>query len=229
MTPSSRILVAPSILSCDFARIADEIATIERAGADLVHVDVMDGHFVPNLTLGPPIVSAIRKATKLPLDVHLMIQEPDKFLGAFADAGSDYLSVHVEALPHLQRTLSAIRKLGVKAGAALNPATPPDVLEWVVGDLDFVLVMTVNPGFGGQAYLGAVAPKVGAVASLLRARNPGALIEVDGGITDRTAPEVVRQGARMLVAGSYVFGAKDRKKAIDDLRSASQAALVRET
>ena len=220
------VRIAPSILSCDFARIGDEIASVERAGADLVHVDVMDGHFVPNLTLGPPIVAAIRKATKLPLDVHLMIESPERTVAAYADAGADLVSVHAESTTHVQRTLASLRKLGVQAGLALNPATPPDVLDWVVGDLDFVLVMTVNPGFGGQAYLGSVAPKVGAIAVRLRERNPEAFIEVDGGITDKTAPEVVALGARMLVAGSYVFGAPDRAKAIADLRRVSDAAAL---
>lgn len=222
---ASRILVAPSMLSCDFARVAEDLQRIEKAGADVVHLDVMDGHFVPNITFGPLLVAAIHRVTKLPLDVHLMVTDPDKYLPAFRDAGADYLSVHAEVLPHLQRTLATIRKLGAKAGVALNPSTPAGALPWVVPDLDFVLVMTVNPGFGGQSYLSQVAPKVGEIARLLHSRGSSALIEVDGGITDQTAPEVVRQGARMLVAGSYVFGAKDPKVAIRRMREAAERAI----
>ena len=221
---ASRFLVAPSLLACDFGRISDEVAACERAGADLLHLDVMDGHFVPNITFGPALVAAIRKCTKLPLDVHLMIEEPDRYVGAFADAGADFISVHVEAAVHLQRTLASLRKLGVKAGAGLNPATPASALDWVIPDLDFALVMSVNPGFGGQSFLAQAVPKIGEIAAKFRAAGSTARIEVDGGITEETVGEVARQGATILVAGSYVFGASDRSGAIERLRATATRA-----
>ena len=218
------IAIAPSILSCDFARIADELASLERAGADLIHVDVMDGHFVPNLTFGAPIVAAIKKATRLPLDVHLMIESPERWVEAYADAGASWISVHVEATTHLQRTLEAIRKRGVKAGVALNPATPPSAVEWVLSDVDYAVVMTVNPGFGGQKFLADAAPKAGVLSRAFRERALDGVVEVDGGVNADNAPVAARNGARILVAGQFVFSAPDRGAAIRRLRDAATAA-----
>lgn len=208
--------VAPSVLSADFARLGEEVATL--GGADLVHVDVMDGHFVPNLTLGPGIVGALRRATSLPLDVHLMIEAPEQYLEQFAAAGAAYLTVHAEACTHLHRTLQQIHDLGVKAGVALNPATPPEVLRYVLDQVDLVLVMTVNPGFGGQRFLEGLLPKVSEVADLCHSRPYGPLLEIDGGVTPAIAPRLVEAGAQILVAGSAVFGAPDRAEAIRKLR-----------
>jgi len=223
----TRIQIAPSILSADFARLADAVAEAEAAGADAIHVDVMDGRFVPNLTIGPPVVAALRRVTRLPLDVHLMIVEPERYLGRFAEAGADWLTVQVEASPHLHRTLQTIRELGIRAGVALNPATPPVAISQVLGDLDLVLVMTVNPGFGGQAFIESMLPKIAEVRRMLdEARSP-AVLEVDGGISPRTAPLVVRAGARMLVAGEAIYGAEAGvAAAIQALRTAAQESLV---
>ena len=213
------VLVAPSILSADFANLAAEIKRAEEGKADWLHVDVMDGHFVPNLTIGAPVVKSIKKNTSLPLDVHLMISDPDRYLEDFAEAGSTYCTVHVEACVHLQRTLSHIRKLGMKAGAALNPATPPECLEYVLKDLDLVLVMSVNPGFGGQAFIDAVVPKITVVRKMLDdAGNRRALISVDGGINVDTASVVSAAGAGVLVAGKSVYGSNDIAAAIRQLR-----------
>lgn len=213
-----RPLVAPSILSADFGRLADEVRAIDAAGADYVHVDVMDGRFVPNLTLGPVVVKAVRAATKLPLDVHLMIVEPERYLEAFAEAGANILTVHVETCPHLQRTLQHIRSLGVKPSVVLNPATPLSAIEEVLGDVDMVLVMSVNPGFGGQAFLERSVDKVRRLRAMFDARGLKADIEVDGGINEQTARRVVEAGATVLVAGSAVFGAKDYGAAIRSIR-----------
>ncbi len=214
--------IAPSILSADFANLASEIKRAEDGGADFIHVDVMDGHFVPNLTIGAPVVKGIHKCTRLPLDVHLMIEEPDRYLEDFAGAGSAYLTVHQEACIHLQRTLAEIRKLGMKAGVALNPATPAKHLEYVLDDLDLVLVMSVNPGFGGQKFLKAVLPKITEIRSMLDAagRND-VLISVDGGINAETAKLVSQAGANLVVAGSSIYGSKDVAKAIGDIRQAA--------
>jgi ribulose-phosphate 3-epimerase len=198
-------LISPSILSADFAKLGEEIRAIDAAGADMIHIDVMDGHFVPNLTIGPMVVEKLRPHTKLPLDVHLMISPADPYLEAFAAAGSDIITVHPEAGPHLHRSLQAIRKLGKKAGAALNPSTSEDVLDYVLEDLDLILVMSVNPGFGGQSFIESQLRKIEALRRKLDARGLSAIIEVDGGVTDKTAPAILSAGATALVAGSYVF------------------------
>lgn len=214
--------VAPSILSADFANLAAEIKRVEDGGADFIHVDVMDGHFVPNLTIGAPVVKGIRKTTRLPLDVHLMIEEPDRYLEDFCKAGSNYLTVHAEACVHLQRTLAEIRKLGMKAGVALNPATPEDHLQYVLADIDLVLVMSVNPGFGGQQFISAVLPKIRTIRSMLDAAGrKDALISVDGGINAETARLVSEAGASVVVAGKSVYGAPDVAVAIREIRAAS--------
>jgi ribulose-phosphate 3-epimerase len=200
------VKISPSILSADFARLADAVAEAEAAGADWVHVDVMDGHFVPNITIGIPVVAALREVTDLPLDVHLMIDRPERYVDAFADAGADWLTVHQEASVHLHRTVQAIRHHGVKAGVSINPATPADVLSEIAGDLDLVLVMSVNPGFGGQSFIPGSTAKVARVREILDGTgNRGAEIEVDGGIGPDTAGEVVDAGATVLVAGAAIF------------------------
>ena len=216
------IKIAPSILSADFAALAADIARVEAAGADLLHVDVMDGHFVPNLTIGPPVVAAIRKRTRLPLDVHLMIEAPERYLPAFAAAGADYLTVHAEACPHLHRTLHQIKDLGAKAGAALNPSTPLSALEYVLDDLDLVLIMSVNPGFGGQAFIPGSYRKVEGLKALVGARR--AEISVDGGVNLEHVGPLVASGASVLVAGSAIFGAPDPGVALRELRRAAEAS-----
>ena len=218
------IRLAPSILSADFAALGDAIRTVERAGADQIHLDVMDGHFVPNLTMGPAVVRAVRRTTRLPLDVHLMISEPDRYLGAFAEAGGNVLIVHAEVLPHLHRTLGAIRQLGCKAGVALNPSTPPTVLEEVAGQFDVVLVMTVNPGFGGQAFIESSESKIVRVRELLERTGSRAAIEVDGGIDRVTVARVVRAGAEILVAGAAIFEAPNPGDAARELRALAVGA-----
>ena len=213
-----RVLIAPSILSADFARLGEEVTALEKAGADWVHVDVMDGRYVPNITLGPVIVKAIRKVTKLPLDVHLMIVEPDRYVDAFAEAGADTITVHVEASTHLHRTLCHIRSLGKRAGVTLNPATSEDTLRYVMDVVDQVLVMSVNPGFGGQSFIRAVLPKVVAIRKMIAATGRPIDLEIDGGITKDTAPEAVAAGANVLVAGNAVFNTNDYAQAIAALR-----------
>jgi ribulose-phosphate 3-epimerase len=220
------ILIAPSILSADFARLADEVSAVERAGADLLHIDVMDGHFVPNLTVGPPIVEALKKVTKLPLDVHLMITNADAFIPEFADAGADYLTVHVEACPHLHRTVQSIKEHGVKAGVTLNPATPVQSLQEILPEVDLVLIMSVNPGFGGQKFIPSVLNKVTAVRAMLDRIQSAALLEVDGGIKVDNASRVVAAGATVLVAGSAVFSSRDYAVTIAALRATGQPASV---
>ncbi len=220
------VQIAPSILSADFASLGDEVRAIERGGADLVHVDVMDGHFVPNITIGVPVVHSLKRVANVPLDVHLMIADPDRYIDAFAQAGAAMLSVHVEVLPHLHRTVQAIKALGVKAGVVLNPSTPVAVLSEVAGDVDFVLVMSVNPGFGGQSFIRRSPSKVAEVRALLdRAGNSRAPIEIDGGIDQDTAPLVVAAGARILVAGSAIFGGGDPEGATRQLKATAIRAL----
>ena len=199
--------LAPSILSADFGRLAEEIAAAEAAGADWIHVDVMDGHFVPNITIGPMITQVVRRATKLPVDVHLMIERPERYLDAFAGAGANFLTVHQETCPHLNRTIARIRELGVKPGVCVNPSTPVESLNEILPELDLVLVMSVNPGFGGQRYIEATTDKLKRARYLLDRRGrPGAELQVDGGIDAHTAPVAVEAGASCLVAGSAVFG-----------------------
>ena len=214
--------IAPSILSADIGRLADEVRSAEAAGADWIHVDVMDGCFVPNITFGPAIVRAVRAATRLPVDVHLMVVQPERHLEAFAEAGADGLSVQVEACTHLQRTLHAIRQLGKRAGAVLNPHTSEENLRWVLPDLDLVLVMTVNPGFGGQEFLPSMLPKISKVRELIDRSGHAIDLEVDGGIAPETAGAVVKAGARVLVAGNAVFGQPDRSVALRALRAAAE-------
>jgi ribulose-phosphate 3-epimerase len=211
--------IAPSILSADFAALGEDIARVESAGADLLHVDVMDGRFVPNITIGPVVVAAIRKRTRLPLDVHLMIVEPERYLGDFARAGADSLTVHAEACPHLARTLAQIRELGARAGVALNPATPPEVLEYVLDDLDLVLVMSVNPGFGGQAFIPSAYAKIRRVRAMLGPRPVD--VSVDGGVKLEHARRLAEHGASVLVAGSAIFQAPDPADMVKKMRSAA--------
>ncbi|MGZ4779258.1 MAG: ribulose-phosphate 3-epimerase [Thermoanaerobaculia bacterium] len=213
------IQIAPSLLSADFSKLADEIASVED-GADVLHLDVMDGHFVPNITIGPAVIKALRPKSKLKFDCHLMISEPQKYIERFLDAGADMISIHIEAEPHLQRALQLIRDGGAKAGIALNPATSAESLSTAIEFCDFVLAMSVNPGFGGQKFLEPVVPKIRQIAGLIRQRGVPVVIEVDGGIDPRTAPGVVAAGATILVAGSSVFGQKDRLGAMRALREA---------
>ena len=220
------VKIAPSILSADFSKLGDEVAAVDRGGADLIHVDVMDGHFVPNITIGPLVVKALKRVTRTPLDVHLMITDPDQYIEAFREAGASMISVHVEVLPHLHRTIGAIKRLGAKAGVVLNPSTPVVALTEIAADVDFVLVMSVNPGFGGQTFIPRSEAKVREIRTLLdRAGNRDAPIEIDGGIDLTTAPRVVAAGARILVAGSAIFHAEDPERATRDLKAAALAAL----
>jgi ribulose-phosphate 3-epimerase len=211
-----RPLVAPSILSADFGRLAAEIETVESA--DWIHVDVMDGRFVPNITIGPLVVEAVRRATKLPIDVHLMIVEPDKYIEDFRKAGADWISVHAEACPHLDRSIQAIKQSGAKAGVVLNPNSSESVLDYVLDELDYVLLMTVNPGFGGQSLIERVFPKIERVREMIVKRGLATLVEVDGGVKPANARRFVDAGAQVLVAGSAVFGATDRAAAIRAIR-----------
>ena len=218
------VRIAPSILAADFAALGACVAAAERGGADLIHVDVMDGHFVPNLTVGPPVVRSLRRATSVPLDVHLMIEDPDRFIPAFAEAGASLISVHVEVLPHLHRTIGLVKSLGLRAGVVLNPSTPVVSLEEVAADVDFVLVMTVNPGFGGQTFIPRSTSKIQAVRALLDEAGNAAPIEVDGGIDEHTVARVVAAGADWIVAGSSVFGSEDPEAATRRLKALALAA-----
>ncbi|MDR4478681.1 MAG: ribulose-phosphate 3-epimerase [Nitrospira sp.] len=224
MTTGRTIRIAPSILSADFARLADEVARVEEAGADWLHIDVMDGHFVPNLTVGPPIVEALRKVTTLPLDVHLMMTNPDAFIQEFAEAGADSLTVHVETCPHLHRTVQSIKERGVKAGVTLNPATPVGTLSEIVRDADLILVMSVNPGFGGQQFIPSSLQKIAEVRTLIDRTQSRALLEVDGGVKPDNVKEILAAGAEVLVAGSAVFSSHDYAAAITALRAGHQPA-----
>ena len=223
---SSHLLIAPSILSADFANLGRDIATVERGGADLIHVDVMDGHFVPNITIGPPVVRGVRKVATRPLDVHLMIEEPDRYIEEFIDAGAEMVSVHVEAVPHLQRTLTLIRRFGARAGAVLNPSTPASALEDVVGDLDFVLVMSVNPGFGGQRFIPNTLEKIRRVRDVLSRGGASIPIEIDGGIDASNIAAVVTAGASIIVAGNAIFRSTDPEGATRALRQAAAAGRL---
>lgn len=213
------IKIAPSILSANFAKLAEEIIDVEKGGADYIHVDVMDGHFVPNITIGPLIVEAIRPVTTLPLDVHLMIEKPDQYVKAFAAAGADYLSVHVEACPHLHRTIHFIKDQGVKAGVVLNPHTPLESVQHILHDIDLVLFMTVNPGFGGQQFIHSVLPKIAKLSQYAKEQELTIEIEVDGGVNVDTAKLCIQAGANVLVAGSAIYNQVDRAKAIQMLRN----------
>jgi ribulose-phosphate 3-epimerase len=219
------VRIAPSILSADFARLGEAVAAVERGGADLLHVDVMDGHFVPNITIGPVVVRSLKRVARIPLDVHLMITDPDRYIEAFAEAGASMISVHVEVLPHLHRTVQAIKALNVRAGVVLNPSTPVIALEQIAGDVDFVLLMSVNPGFGGQTFIPRSESKVREVRDMLnRSGNVAAAIEIDGGVDLQTVGRVVAAGARILVAGSAIFNSPDPERATRELKAAAQAA-----
>jgi ribulose-phosphate 3-epimerase len=216
--------IAPSILSADFRRLGEQIATVERAGASYIHVDVMDGHFAPNLTVGPFIVEWVRKATKLPIDAHLMIENPDNFVGAFARAGANMLSVHPEATYHLDRTINHIRQVGCQAGVVLNPATPLAMIEEVIADVDYVLLMSVNPGFSGQKFIPSSLDKLRRLRDLILMKSSPARIEIDGGVGPDNAAEVVAAGADILVAGSAIFGAENPGEALKDLLRVAESS-----
>jgi ribulose-phosphate 3-epimerase len=221
VTSSRPILVAPSLLAADFSRLREEVQAVERAGADWLHLDVMDGHFVPNISLGPLVLKALRAHSRLPFDVHLMIAPVDPYLAAFAEAGADHLSVHPESGPHLHRTLQSIRALGKRAGVVLNPATPVQALECVLGMVDTILVMTVNPGFGGQLFLDDQLPKIATLRAMIDRSGRDIALQVDGGVTHATAARAIAAGADTLVAGSAIFGATDYAAAIRGLRGAA--------
>jgi ribulose-phosphate 3-epimerase len=224
MMKTRPLLIAPSILAADFARLGEEVRAIDAAGADYIHIDVMDGHFVPNISFGTPIMDSIRGVTKKPFDVHLMIAPVDPYLESFAKAGADIITVHAEAGPHLDRSLQAIRAMGKKAGVSLNPATPASVLKHVMDRLDLILVMSVNPGFGGQSFIPAMLEKISEVRDMVGGRNID--IEVDGGITRHNAGEVVRAGANVLVAGSAIFKTKDYAAEIRAIRTAAKSVMA---
>jgi ribulose-phosphate 3-epimerase len=216
--PASRVTIAPSLLAADFGRLRDEVVAVEAAGADWLHLDIMDGHFVPNISFGPPVMKSLRPLTKLPFDVHLMIAPVDPYVEAFAQAGADHMLVHPEAGPHLHRTLQLIRSHGKKAGVVLNPSTPPETIAWVMDLIDIILVMTVNPGFGGQAFLESQLLKIQALRQMIDAAGRSIALSVDGGVAPETAPQVIAAGADTLVAGTAVFGTSDYAAAIAALR-----------
>lgn len=215
------VKIAPSILAADFAKLGDEIVRIDKAGADLVHIDVMDGHFVPNITIGPPIIKALRKVTKLPFDVHLMIEDADKYIDSFVDAGADIITVHIEASPHIHQTLHKIKKHGIKAAVSLNPATSIHTIEWILDEVDMVLIMSVNPGFGGQKYIEATTSKIKQLKGILENKGLDIDIEVDGGIDLSNINEITKAGANVIVSGSTVFNSHDTSKIIKELREKS--------
>ena len=219
------VKIAPSILAANFAKLGEEVIEVEKAGAELIHIDVMDGHFVPNITMGPIVVEALRPLTKLPLDVHLMIENADQYIEAFAKAGADYITVHVEACPHLHRTIQLIRSFGVKPGVVLNPHTPIESIQHVLEDIDMVLFMTVNPGFGGQKFIHSVVPKVKQLADIIKERNLSIEIEIDGGINEETIIPCVEAGATIFVAGSAIYNAPDKGKALQAIKNAGLSAV----
>ncbi len=210
--------IAPSILSADFSKLGDEIKSVEEAGADWIHVDVMDGHFVPNITIGPLVVEAARRVTSLPIDVHLMIENPDRYIKDFAKAGADLISVQVEACVHLNRTIQIIKESGLRAGAVLNPSTPLSSIEWIIEEVDFIMIMSVNPGFGGQNFIPNSLDKVGALRKMIRDRELATLIEIDGGVNEKTIKNISDAGVDVFVAGSAIFKSPDYKKTIDRFR-----------
>lgn len=220
------IKIAPSILSADFSRLGEEITAIDVAGADYIHVDVMDGHFVPNITIGPLVVDAVRKVTKKPLDVHLMIENPDLYIPGFAEAGADIIVVHQEAVPHMHRTVQLIKSFGKKAGVSINPGTPVNTLEAIIDDLDLVLVMTVNPGFGGQSFIEACLPKIKALREMIVARGLNVELEVDGGVKIDNIAKIAQAGADVFVAGSAVFNADDYAETIAALRNSAESGSI---
>ncbi|WP_211654469.1 ribulose-phosphate 3-epimerase [Planococcus alpniumensis] len=219
------IKIAPSILAADFAKLGQEVQEVEKAGADWIHIDVMDGHFVPNITMGPIVVDALRPLTQLPLDVHLMIENPDRYIEDFAKAGADYITVHVEACPHLHRTIQLIRSFGVKPGVVLNPHTPIETIQHVLEDIDLVLFMTVNPGFGGQKFIHSVVPKVEALSQLIQDKGLSVDIQIDGGINEETIVPCAQAGANVFVAGSAIFGKQDRTQALQAIKKAGQGVI----
>jgi ribulose-phosphate 3-epimerase len=219
MNSMQEFMIAPSILSADFSRLGEEIKAVEKAGADIIHVDVMDGHFVPNITIGPPVVSSVRKITDLPLDVHLMISDADRYIESFARAGADWITVHVEACTHLHRTIGRIKELGKKAGAVLNPATPLISLDEILGDIDLVMLMSVNPGFGGQSFIRSSLKKIEKLRNMIEERGVEVGIEIDGGVSPTTIGDITAAGANIFVAGSAVFGQQDYAKVIQEMKT----------
>jgi ribulose-phosphate 3-epimerase len=212
-------MIAPSILSADGSRLGEEIAAVEAAGADMIHIDVMDGHFVPNLTIGPGLIASLRKTTRLPFDVHLMIERPELYIEAFAQAGADWITVHVEASIHLHRTVAMIREKGLKAGVSLNPATPLSQVEPILPDVDLLLVMTVNPGFGGQKFIEGMLPKIAAARRMIREIAPEVLLEADGGVTPKNIRAIADAGADILVAGASIFGSGNYTETIESMKA----------
>lgn len=221
------IKIAPSILSANFANLGDEVKEVEQAGAAVVHIDVMDGHFVPNITMGPIVVEALRPVTNLPLDVHLMIENPDNYIEQFAKAGADWISVHVEACRHLHRTIQLIRSFGVKPGVVLNPHTPIESIQHILEDIDFVLFMTVNPGFGGQKFIDSVVPKIESLSKIIKKRGLNIEIEIDGGINAETIVPCAKAGATIFVAGSAIYNKENRAEALKQILDAGEAALAK--
>ncbi|WP_277584123.1 ribulose-phosphate 3-epimerase [Psychrobacillus antarcticus] len=219
------VKIAPSILAANFSKLGEEVIEVEKAGAELIHIDVMDGHFVPNITMGPIVVEALRPLTKLPLDVHLMIENADQYIESFATAGADYITVHVEACPHLHRTIQLIRSFGVKPGVVLNPHTPIETIQHVLEDIDMVLFMTVNPGFGGQKFIHSVVPKVKQLSDIIKQRNLSIEIEIDGGINEETIKPCVEAGATIFVAGSAIYNAPDKAKALQAIKEAGLSVV----